>query len=251
MKYTNLSSFLEAYKSLSQLGFTINRIFDRIQKINPIFNVDELKNELGAALNDAEFDWVDFALDTEAVMTSLDSPPKEFKVDDLLIYSGLVGNRSDMYKEGMLTEEQREKLRGQLRDIDIHSFSNIHELMDSEQFSWLPFVTKQAYKLAFGEIFYTEEDIVYYIKSAVWDCFFSGDMNEQRMELISQECNELLKAYATSNGWMDMDEMVEAVSEKYPEVDAYVLTKVKWDKETQKLNHFRNHIALGFKRNQF
>ena len=249
MEYTNLSSFLRAYKSLCQLGFTIDKIFDRIKNINSSFNVDDLKIEIETALNDTEFNWVDFALDNRAVMTSKDSPPKEFKLDDLLIYSGLVGSKSHVYKDAKLTEEQRERLCEQLRELDILSFSNIHELIDNEKFSWLPFVTKQAYKLAFGEIYYTQEDIIYYVKRAVWDYLFFDDMDQHRMELISQECNRRIKAYTDNEGWMDMDEMVKAISEKYPEVDAYVLTKVRWHKEPQEMSHFRNQIALGFRRN--
>jgi hypothetical protein len=248
MKKINLSIFLKAYKSLSELGFPTEQVFERVKKNNPDFKIDGLKNEYETSIKDRNFDWVKYALETGFVIPSKDSPPREFKVDDLLIYSGLVGTISN--REGKLTEQERERLSDQLKEIDIHSYSNIHELMDSEQFSWLRFATKHDYKLAFGEIYYTKEDIVYYAKKAAWDYLFPEGVDQERMKLISHECNALLKAYTANNGWMDTDEMVEIVSKNYPEVDAFLLTKVNWDKSTQKLNHFRNPIAMGFKRIQ-
>lgn len=244
----DLIVFFRGYMSLSEWGYSIDKIINKLERHNPGFSKEGLKSNLIEKLNDNSFDWIKIALETKFVPTADDMPPREFKIDDLLIYSGLVGTISN--REAKLAEEEREKLSDQLRNVDIHSFSNIHELMDSEQFSWLRFATKHDYKLAFGEIYYTKEDVVFHVKKAAWEYLFPDTLDQERMELISHECNKLLKGHAANDGWMDMDEMVEVVSQTYPEVDIYLLSKVNWDKKIQSLNHFRNPIALGFKRHR-
>lgn len=233
---------------MRQLGFSIDSIFSRLQKVNGDFNIDRLKEELTCLAGQKGFEWVDLALETKFVHGAADYyPPKKLDVDELIIYTDLAQSSYD-FPDGRPTFDDRERLKDQFKVINIHNFLNIHEMMDSIEFSWVPFEIKRTFKHAFGEVYYTNDDIIYEIKKEAWDYLFPSNVNVELLEELSLECNLRVKNYDLNSGWMDMDDLVAGLSISFPGVDLFTLTKIKWDGNMQKLNHFRNPIAMGFRR---
>lgn len=246
MPYSNLKIFLKGFRSLKHLGFSTESIFNRLLEFNEGFNIEALKEELIYTVETKNFTWVDLAIETKFV----DPPNKSqerISVDNLIIYTDAAEWRHN-FPDGQPTYKDREKLKDQFKTIDIHSFSDIHQIIDSKNFSWLPFEIKRSFKLQFGEMCYTNDDIIYEIKKEVWEYLFPFKLNNEMLMDLSFESNLQLKKYELDNGWMDMDDLVFILSKSFPSVDLFVLTKVKWENNIQKLNHFRNPIAMGFKR---
>ena len=211
------------------------------------FVLEELKDELSMAIDSTDFDWVDLAIETKLVYTSIDRPSSKFTIDDLFIF---IGNSywglNDL--DGRLTVEDKEELRDQLREINIYDYEGIGELADSDEFSWLPFEVRHALKMNFGSIEYNNDDIIYYVKKIVWDYLFPAALDSYRLKKLSIDSHEILKNITVNNGWFEMNEILNKTKEIFSGVDLYELDKIEWEKEVENKIHYRNPFTLGFKR---
>jgi hypothetical protein len=212
------------------------------------FTLDGIKSELLDILSQNEFDWVSLAIDTKFVYTSRDLPSQRFETEELVKFTDTYNWMLINHVDGRLTNKDKEKLKGQIRELGIEKYGNIFELMDSQELYWLPFEVKHGFKTNFGEMLYTNQDIIYYLKIIVWDYFFPNALDADRLISIEQNGIQALKKQINDDGWVDMDYILTLLSELYSGIDLFELSKVNWGKTVEHKNHYRNPFTLGFKR---
>ena len=218
--------------------------FEKIISKNDSFSIINLKDELQNAMQNDNFDWVKLAVETKFVYTS-NMQQLSFNVDELLIHTGSA-NWSFNSKDAQLSFDERENLKSQFREEYIQNYKDIKELISDSEYTWLPFEIKHSFLSAFSPIEYTNEDIIYYLKSIVWDYLFPDKIDLERLGLIKKECQTLLENKKSNEGWLEEASIVESLNLSFPNLDLHELSQVKWDKTVQHKAHYRNPFTLGF-----
>jgi hypothetical protein len=210
--------------------------------------IDIIKESIKTAIEDPNFDWVNLAINTKFVYTPYEVNPESFDVDDLLIFTDSFRWKDVVQPDAILTPYQRSELKEQFREIGVQYFDNIYELIDHSDFNWLPFEVKHAYKSSFGEMTYTNEDIIYYLKTLIWEYLYPDSYDSYRLDSIKKDGLLFIQSQDINEGWTEMSQVVEFLKVKFPGIDLYELSKIDWGQDIQHKNHYRNPFTLGFKR---
>jgi len=210
---------------LSLLEMAINK--------DSTFTLEIIKDSLIRALKLETFQWVNLAIESKFVYTSNEYPSKDFSVDELLIFTDSFRWKSILQQDAILSLEQKDDLKEQFREIGVQYYKNIYELLDNEMFEWLPFEVRHSYLKNFGEMKYSSEDIIYHLKSILWDYLFPNDLDLNRLNSLQLECQNILWSKKEKNDWIEMDSIVSELSSCYSGLDLYELSRAAWKKEIQ------------------
>lgn len=209
-------------------------------------NLDQIREEIIAALNNKNFDWVNIALEANFVHDPDDLLSDEITNDNLLIFTGAFAWKEFTNKDAWLSNWEKEYLKELLRDTHVNKYINITSLIESEDFEWLPFEVKNIYKRNFLKIQYRNEDIIYYLKKAIWEYLFPNSLDSHRLISLSEDCQKRLSLETINQGWIEPQTLVEKFLTEYPGLDLYEISKVNWGKKIQVIPHYRNILTMGF-----
>lgn len=211
-------------------------------------SLEKIKKDLLIALKDKDFNWVEIGMRANFVYGPFEVNPEKFDVDDLLIFTDSFRWQDIVQPDAIITNDQRNDLKEQFREIGVQHFENINELIDHENFNWLPFEVKHAYKASFGEMTYTNDDIIYYLKNIIWEYLFPNSFEIDRLNSLKTESLTIMESIHNNEGWVEMSNILDSLKNRFNNLDLYELSRVKWDINTQHKNHYRNPFTLGFKR---
>jgi hypothetical protein len=215
---------------------------------NENIRLDEVKSNLLIALEDECFDWVGLGLETNFLYISDDNDLNKLDVDNLLMFTDSSRWKRLVEVDAFLTTSQWTELKEQFRDIGLNDFKNVSELLDSEEFYWLPFEVKHAYKSHFLKITYQREDVVYHLKKMTWEYFNFNHYDVKRLMELKEECMSILENEQLNEGWVDMNVILKHLKDRFLGLDLYELSQVDWGSNVQHKIHYRNILTLGFKR---
>lgn len=221
--------------------------FNSNPKQDEFFN--GLRNDLEVVLSDYDFPWVEKAIETKFVQTT--SPFDQIErldIDDIIIFIDSHRWKDIVKHDAWLTIEQKEELKESLRDCNIARYGRINDVLGEHDFDWLPFEVKHALKANFSNLYYTNEDIIYYLKTIIWDYLFPNAFDKGRLSIIETDVRNVLKNYKENQGWYELNNFVSSMKSNYPDIDLFEISKVCASSQYQYKLHYRNPYTLGFKR---
>lgn len=208
-----------------------------------------LKSDLEIALSDFNFPWVEKAIETKFVQkTNSFDQNDRLDVDDLIIFIDSYRWKDIAKQDAWLTIEQREELKGSIRECNVSRYSSIYDLLDQPDFIWFPFEVKHALIANFSSLIYTNDDIIYYLKTIIWDYLFPNYYDIDRLNLIESEVGNILQNSKESQGWYELSKLVLCLKSTCPGIDMFEISKVCTSSHYQYKLHYRNPYTLGFKR---
>lgn len=246
MEEINLAIVLQSFNNEFQAGKSQGiRIIEAYLNKNDISKV-ELGKVLANKIGESNFNWVQFAIDTNFVYTSDRRPPEELKVDDLLIFTDSYRWKEAVKSDALLSPSEREELKDIFREIGVQYYESIFELLENDSFDWFPFEVKHAYWDNFSEISYTNEDIIFHLKSMVWDYLFPDSLDKKRLSDLKDDLISYLEKIDENQGWVDSSDVVKLLSPKYPNLDLFELSQIEMNDLVERKRHYRNPFTFGF-----
>ena len=243
-----LNSVLQSFDYRFQSGKSEGlKMIENYAKSNNL-SIDKYRLTLEQKINDTEFDWVEAAIRNHFIYTHIDLPPKPLDVDELMIFTDSFQWKDIVQPDALLSKTQREELKEQFREIGVQYYDDIFELLAIEDFKWLPFEVKHAYKTGFSKMSYTNDDIIYHLKRLVWDYFFPNSHDENRLISLKNDLIKLLRESKGDQGWSSLSKIVNVLEPNYPNLDLYEISLIDWDQTLNRKNHYRNPFTLGFAR---
>lgn len=235
--------------TLTHWNRSLERIFTIYLSEIENYNLDDFRKELDHWIKFEKIDWVKIAIESELVhATSEFDKQNRINLDDLVIFLDTIKWIDIVHKDAMLSPIQIDFLKNVFREMDVSKYANINDLICNESLSWLPFEIKHAFRTQFSDISYTNNDIIYYLKSIIWEYLYPDFLSKSNYFSLSDYCNSMLFAYSENDGWLEMDELVLQTKNQFLSVDLFILSKLSWSDRTQSKFHFRNPYNLGFKR---
>ncbi|WP_010134340.1 hypothetical protein [Ochrovirga pacifica] len=238
MEVPNLKILFRSILPFKQLGFGVDKCFEKISKRNETFNVGDLKKEIDHIQNNKQYNLVALALET-GLITYKEKP--KLDVDNLLIRVGNLYRGSYLGSTFNISEPERNLFSEVIRSINLEDFEDIHALVDYEYFDFLRFDTKVILKECFGEDVYDNEDVFLFLKKLVWDFLYPGLYSEELIKATSLECEYLINENTQNEGWFPLSSLKTQLG-----IDNFLVSKLKFKSSIQHLYHYNNDLKLGF-----
>lgn len=204
-------------------------------------------DEISILLDDENFNWVDLAIETNIIYFIQPS----FQVEDVVNavtleqWSGIyhVDNSDQWEWEKILSFLRTTFNKGsQYSDID----GAIREKMEEN----LNFCLKHKIISQYGKCYYTNTDIIRYVKYLLWDCLYPNWIDNKIIKKINVLCNEIVENHPKNQGWIPLEELWETLKtfEEYKKIDFTYMYYVNWSPKIETLYHERNPFVLGYKK---
>lgn len=213
------------------------------------FDFELFSKELLEAIETVDYPWVEKAIENKFIQkTRSFNQIDRLDLDDILIFIDSYRWKDIVKPDAWLSIDQKEELKEGLRDINITNYSCINALLDEQDFIWVPFEVKHALLSNFSSLQYSNDDVIYYLKSIIWDYLFPNYFGKERLNLIETEVRKILNNERENQGWYELNRLVLCMKNNYPDIDLFEISKVCTSSQYQYKSHFRNPYTLGFKR---
>lgn len=243
-----ISKFMTAFDYNMRGHLSTNYVIDSMINFSK-FDFNLFSDELLQAIHNVKYPWVEKAIENKFVQkTNSFDQIDRLDIDDIIIFIDSYRWKDIVRGDAWLTIGQKEELKESLKNCNIASYDSINDVIDEQDFSWLPFEVKHALIANFSNLNYTKEDIIYYLKTIIWDYLFPNFFDKERLSFIESEVRDILLNNRENQGWYELNSFIPIIKSNYPDIDMFEISKVCTSSQYQYKPHFRNPYTLGFKR---